>query len=527
MMSHSKSILCLLAAALLLAAVSCSRQKSFDRILAEADTVVEQQPDSALRLLGHIIGHEAALSSAQRAMYHLLLTQSKYRLFQDRPDSLLPLIAASETYYQTTHDLSLYCRSKYYHAMMLNELKRHSEAIEKLMEGSKMAEQIGDTLQMAKYYESIDAVYASSQNYQLAIQASKQLLNLSVMMNDKERVVRATALLASHFTKLGQRDSALYYTNQIIAKFANAKNEDKVWMLSNIGCVFLNNGDTLAAKKYLMESLKIDTLYNACAALASISMYENRMSDADSLWEWALKTPKAELRLNMMNLRIKSYLEVVDRQGKLKRWFDDVLALDDSLRIDSESKMIAEFQFKYDQESLKSRHRMIFIYLLLLIIALIVVAAVLFLYNLYNVKSYDSELRKQKSQITALEEQSEISEKEKQKLVQSMKAQNESTYYKLGRGKAIYESILDGGNFHTISPEDEECFIDYYSVLKYDSFDQWLSNYKKISKRQLIYLILVDMGYDDEKISEFLCVSKAAIRMTKMRLRNQIKQFYI
>ena len=60
----------------------CGNQSAYDRLLVEADSLIEQHTDSALRLLESIPDVADKGNEASRAYYILLLTQARYKRYQ-------------------------------------------------------------------------------------------------------------------------------------------------------------------------------------------------------------------------------------------------------------------------------------------------------------------------------------------------------------------------------------------------------------------------------------------------------------
>lgn len=89
-----------------------SRQHSFDHILAEADSIMEQDADSAYHLLQGIADMATQSDEAGRAYFTLLLTQASYKLYQPVPADSLILPAVR--YYEQAANPSLLCRAYYY-----------------------------------------------------------------------------------------------------------------------------------------------------------------------------------------------------------------------------------------------------------------------------------------------------------------------------------------------------------------------------------------------------------------------------
>ena len=70
---------------------ACSGSLRSGELLAQADSVVENNPDSALVLLRQIGNVEALQGDDERALYYLVLTQAQHKCYEPTTaDSLMP-----------------------------------------------------------------------------------------------------------------------------------------------------------------------------------------------------------------------------------------------------------------------------------------------------------------------------------------------------------------------------------------------------------------------------------------------------
>lgn len=103
----------------------------------------------------------------------------------------------------------------------------------------------------------------------------------------------------------------------------------------------------------------------------------------------------------------------------------------------------------------------------------------------------------------------------KKQVEQSHRMTNEQ----LGIGKQLYDKIREGGQLSLT--DDESLFIKYYSVLHYETYSQWMSDYEHLTDRLVTFLILRDMGKTDDEIKQTLRISDVAFRATKSRINRK------
>ena len=96
------------------------------------------------------------------------------------------------------------------------------------------------------------------------------------------------------------------------------------------------------------------------------------------------------------------------------------------------------------------------------------------------------------------------------------------TCEQLGKGRDLYNKIVDGGK---LSPTDNEQYlIEYYSIFHYETYDSWMKNYKDLSTRLITYLILTDMGKSNAEIEETLSITKSTVRSIRLRLKAKLEK---
>ena len=125
-------------------------------------------------------------------------------------------------------------------------------------------------------------------------------------------------------------------------------------------------------------------------------------------------------------------------------------------------------------------------------------------------------------QIEALSSESEAHDKEINRLNDKITSVRRSTHERLGRGKEVFDLISTGGKLPP-SADDENSLIEYYSVSHYATFHEWTTGYDHLTARLYTYLILQDMGKQDDDIAAILCISPSAVRSIKSRVKARKK----
>lgn len=200
----------------------------------------------------------------------------------------------------------------------------------------------------------------------------------------------------------------------------------------------------------------------------------------------------------------------------------DSVHLRDSLNLALEKERNDVLTQQYNEDVLQSN----IYYLLIWILGFLV----LFLVSVYIykdiVKKYSNRLdesekalAKAQMQIGSFQNSEGEYSEEIDALQRQIKNIQRQTNEDLGCGKEIYEAIKSGKKLKMT--DNEHLFIKYYSVLHYETYNQWMHEYKHLSDRLITFLILKDMGKTDAEMKWILGISDVAFRATKSRLNRK------
>lgn len=92
---------------------------------------------------------------------------------------------------------------------------------------------------------------------------------------------------------------------------------------------------------------------------------------------------------------------------------------------------------------------------------------------------------------------------------------------KLNRGKILYDDILQNKAIVSWSKDDYKCFLEYYKVVhmkEYEAIERRYKN-KHFTMRNILFLILNDMGKSNMEISQMMGILPESLRVIKHRLQ--------
>ncbi len=194
-----------------------------------------------------------------------------------------------------------------------------------------------------------------------------------------------------------------------------------------------------------------------------------------------------------------------------------------------QQEKITELQHRYEQQTSDRRHYQMLAYLFGLLLLVILLVLTILYFNRRRIEQFNSILdlnartiERAQHRIEVLSLESEAHDKEISRLNNTITSARRFTNERLGRGKEVFEHILSGGKLPPLA-DDENCLIEYYSVSHYAKFHEWAMSYDHLTARLYTYLILQDMGKQDDDIAQILCISPSAIRSIKSRVKARKK----
>ena len=506
-------------------AMGCDHQHTFNRVLVEADSLVEQQADSALHLLENIPDVMNKGDESNRAYYTLLLMQAKYKCYESAPSD--SLINAAVHYYEQTGNASLLCRAYYYRAMTFYEQGRHEEALLLLKKGEDLAIHNHDTLYMAKYHESLCVVNDDARYDDMMLRYAQLALRDNRQLGDTSAIIRNLSQISNALYRLGKQKESKDSILKVLPLLHQMNTISKSYILTNIGCSMHTAGNLEAARKYLEESLKINPMPHTYAEMGDVYADEEKMTEAEKNWQEALKTDDSQTLLNVLSSMQERYEQQHDYQSAISI-SNRIHQIKDSLTQASEQAALAEIQHKYDKQVVENKYYKVLVWLFGSLLLLIAISICYYYYHRRTVRRYTNQLtakeeaiRNAQQRIALLEGMDGEHHEEIMALDAQIQMIRQQTHEQLGQGKEVYEAIAAGKKLQ--STNKEHYLIEYYSILRYEQYASWMNEYKDLTSRLLTYLILQDMGKSDSEIQDTLSITNSSLRSIKTRLKSHLR----
>lgn len=258
--------------------------------LVQADSLMQQSPDSALRFLQKIEPEELK-SLGDRAYYALLVTQAQDKNFILHTNDSLIRIAIQ--YYDSIKDVSMQAKAYCYWGCIWRDKSAPSQALEKFFTAISYAQKSTDYQLTGYIYNNIANLYYSQQ-----------------LNNQADSIYLITEKIA-----IQQKDSILL-----------------VDALSQRGMIDIKKGDYLKAEQKLLYAFEISRHSNVQSLIAktaySLSLLYGRMSFKEKAIEFAKLSVDNQRNLNML---YRAYLVLGDAYYKTMQYDSAAIYLNKGL----------------------------------------------------------------------------------------------------------------------------------------------------------------------------------------------------
>ena len=499
---------------------SCSPSEN-DKLLGMAEQLMEENTDSAWHILCSI-DTTLLKQGEERALYNLLLTQAQYKLYIPiKSDSLLDY---SEEYYaQHGNDFHM-AYTYYYKGAILSELGEKAKAAIYLKKAETHSLKTSNELLKNKIYEKLATFNEQVSNNELSLKYNKLFLDSSVLLGDTDLICRACDDLSVVYEWIGQKDSSRFYREKCNKLLPKAKVMVYRY-LTNHAAELIQEQKYGQAKLLLLKADSIEHMAYQYNLLAEIALTEGDTIQATEYLEKALRIGNYATAIQTY----KTWASICYHHNQYKEAYF-LLARADSLTHAYNKQVrpisISMFQQEFDlaqAELQASRQENRWLITMLVAIILISGGVIFYLLKIRRLKTVVSrkitELNEAKSEVQLLRQSDENHGKEISLLNMKIQRLNEEIALRIGRGKEIYEIIMQRKPLTHFSTKDEQCLIDYYAYTYAQRFASLLLPYHNPTRRLVTYLLLGDMGLDDKDIEHVLNISSSTIRSYRYRLK--------
>lgn len=465
---------------------------------------------------------------ADSARYYLLMTQAC--ILSHHPDTLERLDSFIIPYYKKKQNHEKLAEAYYYKAYKCVAQNSIAEAALYYKASEEHARQSDNYRLKYKVAECLAAINEMAGNHVLQLEYSRKALNIAQRARNGEWIAYALCRMAYAHSWLGNTDSILLLMKRVMPYAKYIKRADLPTFLTNAAFPIKDSHPELA-KQYLKKSLAMEESSITLEHLADIYWDEGNHDYAYQLWMEALfvndHNPKDNILQNIVEYDLEHGL--TEEQHTL---IPRIIHIKDSMLYSLRNDTLKDLQLRFDHEAAMRRQEKVTANWqkgLLSALILILVMGGYIAYRRIREKTRLQEAQMQisdcMSQIRDLEASGEETSDEIGRLNKLIKETAGNKAPNLLRGMALYEQIRTDKT-KTLSlagwtRKDEEYFIEYYAAIEFRTVNKLrkAKRVEELTSHRLFYLLLVEMGKSDQRISELLGISERSVDVLKSRTR--------
>ena len=535
---------------MLLLLTACNGIQVSERLNHIDSLVIKEQYDSACVILKEL--NETYMNSEELAHYYLLKTQLGN--LTNNPllsDSILDLAI---TYYNKIEDQEKLANAYYYKSFSYEKNENFSQAILYAKKAERLSMGNNDERLQFKIAENLSYLNGLCDNSLLQLQYAKKALDIAKKAQKRNWEAYSYSNISFAFYNLGQQDSAYFYIEKFIPLIKYVYDTDKAGYLTNAGLLFKETNSE-KAKDYFEKALAYGELPETYEHLADIYYAEGNKEEAYKIWKKAL-TKDSRYEKDNIILSILSYDIERGNLDEASKNLDEIIAIKDSIITILRNDTIKDLQLRFDHEVAMHEADKKLINAQWMLLGLICVLGIMALYiyirrkkeedmqkehqmQLYaytteinqlkanrdtiltQISDLESHQEKNSQRIRELEENAKDAELAIEKLNKNIQKLLDDESPKLKQGRMLYDHIMEGGKANLWSSKEEGLFNNYYGAINYQAYNRLrkVERKTKMSAHNMFYLILKEMGKDDEEVKRIMALSPEGLRS----LRNRTK----
>lgn len=479
--------------------------------------------DSAYNILRHI-NPEDLKGDENIALYTLLNTKTKYIKYIPVKNNSIDY--AIFYYKQNGPEGRLAEAYNYKGITLFSDQKKSKEALNYLKKAEVIALRMNNPKLIQKIEENICTVNLYSGCYIKSLEYGKKSLRYANKFNDTVSIAYDLSYISNSYSGLGYEDSTFIYEMKILPHLNYFCKSDQGVILSNISILYFQKHDYDKADKFLKKAFStIPNVYTYSIA-ADIYIKKGEYTKANEIMT------KAPLPTNYIE-QLKKLSTLYDLNRKSKNYVkalnfaDSIIELNKKTDYAKEHDNLNDIQAKYDREMMAQNFKSKIIYMVggLLLLSLSIILLI------FRQKYRNSKIKhgiienrllinEYKKRISEMENAKDNSISKISNLEQKINVLEDKESKTLYNGKQRYESILENKTIVNWSAKDLKDFIDYYKFKDLPFVSSLDEEYKNLSPKQYLYLIMVSaMNKDDATVEKIMGVSNVAIRSVKSRIK--------
>lgn len=486
----------------------CSHEQPCQEKLLQAERLADEHPDSAMLLLAPL-NTDSLATPQDSALYGLLFTEVIHR--KGLTFNTDALIAQSEDYYRKHgNNGSRLARSLLHHAIVRYSQQYYAEAFALIKQAEEMVPQLHDPAFSYELYAVLGDMHDNANDKATTLHYYHHSLDAAQQVTNEQWTARMLNNLVTTFDKLGERDSFMYYMQQVEPLLPKLDGDIRAVALCNLGRYQLKEGDSVAAKQNLLQALQLTYLDKANLLLATIAKGEGDMKRAVELWYQTLQAEE-------LDLQIEAYEQLIDYFSQRK---DYRISSDLSQRLNriyrnsyelSDRTGIIGMQQQYEQAQSERRQYRLVITLLGVASLLLLLLLSLSYYHRWRMRRYNRLVSDISTRLTDMEQL-------RQKLAQQQQTDQQQQLLAADITARLHTLAQHG---KPATEADWTALMDAYRQ-HCPQFLTMLSAISSLQPRELNVCLLIRLRFQPSEVAVLTASSPQSVTNLRVRLLQKV-----
>ncbi|MBR4677372.1 MAG: tetratricopeptide repeat protein [Bacteroidales bacterium] len=406
-----------------------------------------------------------------------------------------------------------------------------------LTKSEELATEIIDYYLLARIYWDKISFYLLMCDYENVKMCAELQLFYAEKSKNQRQIAYATLNKAIAYQTLSQNDSASIFLHAALLLDKYMKPKDIAFIYNSLGELTLDKAPNIA-KDNFEKALKLYPNYQqAKINLAKVYLMNNDIPQAETLCDECLNSDWAENRIEVLKILCQCKFT----QNNINEAFriqEKIIAEQDSMGKRVEKTRVLPLEY-YTSAKIETKVTNYWLYLFLLI-GLVCIMLIIRNLTKLKIRKYNELQETLKNSLLKTNSLQELAYKQEKEIEHIQKENDEQSQCILqlekqlrdemqrnqnlkNSGESLYNQLVSNQPIISWTTSDMVNFIEYYRTLKPDFVETLDNDYKKLTPRYKIILVLEDMGKTIEEIMPIMSFGENAYYSAKSRINGAKK----
>lgn len=246
-----KARLSLLVIVLFIGWCSCTNRPNYPLAMQEAESFMNNYPDSALYLLETLADSISSFPKETQMYYHLLCIQAKDKQYIEHTDD--SLINCIVKFYEDYDNADKQMMAYYYQGSVYRDMNDAPRALKAFQQAVDVSKQ--DNVLLAKAYNQMGSLFMYQGLYDEAIKINRKIIAFHIHQGKPNKISYALRDIARMYDMKEEPDSALYYYNKACNTALSDKDSVRYYSILSEKGGFLYELGFIDSAKYILNSV--------------------------------------------------------------------------------------------------------------------------------------------------------------------------------------------------------------------------------------------------------------------------------